>query len=104
MRLSKAAWFGIPSDGLVYPLGKQTSYTSTTEGMGRRIRYNLSLELDDYCGPRGSMLVFPIGCARDGKSSVKSNFFFPVTVYSSNRYSDNCNVPPPPPPPPPPED
>lgn len=102
LTISKAAWFGIPSNGQVYRLGEQFTPTIATEGLGRRIRYDLSLDLSDYCGPSGNMLVFPIGWAADRKSSLKGDAFTPVTVRTPTRFTNNCNVPPPPLPPPPP--
>lgn len=102
--ISKAQWFGIPSGGggIVYPLGLSTQYTAVPEGPGRRISYDFTIDLGDYCGPSGSMLVFPIGYARDFKSFIKAGSFFSATVRAPTRYTNNCNVPPPPPPPPPP--
>jgi hypothetical protein len=93
--ISKSAWFGIPTggNGTVYPLGEGTTVQETAEGGGRRISYNLSLDLSGYCGPSGNMEVFPIGWGRDRKSMLKAGQFFPVTVRMPTRYTNLCNRP-----------
>lgn len=100
--ISKSEWFAIPSTGRVQLLGRQATPTIVPEGLGRRISYNLNLDLASYCGPGGSALVFPIGYATDGKSSLKAGSFFSATIQSPIRYTNQCNQPPPPLPPPPP--
>ena len=98
-QVSKVQWFAIPSagGGVVYPLGKTTTYTSAVEGTGRRITYDLPLNLRGYCGQSGPAQVFPVGWNAEAKYILKAGSFFGVNIATPVRYSNDCNSPPPPP-------
>jgi hypothetical protein len=88
--VSKAEWFALSPLGDVYPLGKQTTPTITSEGTGTRFNYQLDLDLSDYCGPSGPAKVFSATYSADFKWILKPSTFFDISINAPNRYSNNC--------------
>lgn len=91
--IEKAMVFGIPlsGGGLVYPLGKGTSFTETPAGGGRDIEFPFTLDLRRYCGPPGGMQVFIIAYSADRAWIMKINPFFFVSVLAADLFSNKCN-------------
>ncbi|MEW5917147.1 MAG: hypothetical protein AB1762_12110, partial [Gemmatimonadota bacterium] len=87
--IHKAAFLGLPSDGIPRYFGKDDTPDITTVSGGTRFRYQLSFDTRDYCGPAGPVQVFTSALSADGKIAYKPNQF---STWNLARGA-NCNTP-----------
>ncbi len=92
--IARAEFFALSlTDRNMYSLGNDMTAIEAPVGGGRRFTYGGTIDMRNYCGPAGVVLLIAIAYAYNGLTVFKNDFSPAVTVVEPSTDTSNCTYP-----------